>query len=160
MSTRPKGSFRMKVELSCMSWGAGWMVGPCGGPLHSPPPQGSPHQEMEVPRKLVTHPGSEVAKGPGLELPLGTATTPPSAGGLTRFLVAGSSFIQVCRFLRASVTSVWHMRNSDISASKADFGGGGIRGSGSGQVPEGVYCKGTGSPVVPTGNMETVSGAE
>lgn len=85
-----------------------------------------------------------MGKRPGLELLLGLPQDmdlpPPPASRLTRFLVTGSSFIQVGRFLSARSTSFWHKMSSDKSASKTDCGGERewrMQGSGWGQGREG-----------------------
>ena len=60
------------------------------------------------------------------------------ARGLTRFLAPGSSFIQVCRFLRAKSTSFWQRMSSETSERKAVCGGGEIQGLGLGGVRRGA----------------------
>ena len=53
-------------------------------------------------------------------------------------MAPGSSFIQVCRFLRAKSTSFWQRMSSETSERKAVCGGGEIQGLGLGGVRRGA----------------------
>lgn len=108
MRTRPKGSFRMKAESSCVAWaGAGDEI------------------KCSAPRPL----GSQLhPEGPPCRSKYPLSPCPPQPDQLTRFLGTCSSFIQARRFLRARVISPWLMATSDSSDSKADCGEvGGVR---------------------------------
>lgn len=71
----------------------------------------------------------QAALCPAIPLPPSPATPQPT--GLTKLVDTDSSFIHVCRFLRARSTSFWHRMISLMSDSKADCGvgwGGQIQG--------------------------------
>ena len=134
MSPRPKGSCRRKAESSCVSWDVGRTVRPHRASPQSPPPQG-PRAACAVASPQGDRDPEKVRDSPWAwaEPPW---SCPRLDRGLTVFLATGSSFIQVCRFLRARSTSFWQRMSSEMSPPKANCGGG-IRGSGLGGMGRG-----------------------